>query len=621
MSITKLNRRYDTALAIIKHAIKENVSLHEACRHYNVGVTYVRDYITRGDADANLKRNIITQNEYENIINYHNIYQTKKTLKNEPEKNKLNDNRRYDKALSIIKYAIKRNISLHDSCSHHSVNCSYISDYMIRGDVEANLKANKITQDEYDNITTAYEIYKSKKSLKNNTNTTSDQTLDEKYDKRSSYDVIRDEDTNKIVKYSFRILVRDEDDYVGELTREQMETIYANYPYVTQKSVSDFFPYLTFVQFKKIIRCFNITKDRLFPQHILEEKNEQEIALLALKNKEKASYKKFIELKPVEVEKQLRDTQLELHKLKTERDFIGDLIKDYLTNYNTKTNISDLKQLRKENNSFSNEKALIVYLSDLHIGAMNKDTQYSTEYNSDVYYERLGKLLDEVITEIEETNPEKIIVIGLGDMLDGYNQQTTRGGHPLPQNMSNKEQFTTYMDSMIYFFDVLVDNFKNDIEFIHVGQSNHGGDFEYGANKALEYILKLKSNGQVNVRIFEKNIEHFTYGEHTIILTHGKDTATMSRNMPMHVNPNAEKLINDYIYFNKIKSDSILFIKGDLHNHNSETLKNFKYINIPSIYGGSGYTDANFGYTKPATIIHILNKNKTRLNEIYVELG
>jgi len=36
---------------------------------------------------------------------------------------------------------------------------------------------------------------------------------------------------------------------------------------------------------------------------------------------------------------------------------------------------------------------------------------------------------------------EGSILGGLGDLMDGYNGHTTRGGHELPQNMTNEEAF------------------------------------------------------------------------------------------------------------------------------------------------------------------------------------
>ena len=84
-----------------------------------------------------------------------------------------------------------------------------------------------------------------------------------------------------------------------------MEEIYAKYPYVTQNTISRDFPYITFPDFKKILRCFNITKDKLFPLHIIETRSEDELAAFALKAKESAGYKKMIEQKSQYFEKDI----------------------------------------------------------------------------------------------------------------------------------------------------------------------------------------------------------------------------------------------------------------------------------------------------------------------------
>ena len=46
----------------------------------------------------------------------------------------------------------------------------------------------------------------------------------------------------------------------------------------------------------------------------------------------------------------------------------------------------------------------------------------------------------------------------MGDNLDGFNAQTTRGGHALPQNMTDEESFDTYVNVHKIFFDSLVEN-------------------------------------------------------------------------------------------------------------------------------------------------------------------
>jgi hypothetical protein len=610
----QISRRYDTAINIINFAIENKCSIKAASEHYGFDGSFITNYLNRGDINANLTKGTITQNEYNHIFNLFSTYNSTKSKHNTID------------ITSTVNNLISK-LDAHISLNEPSNDDTNLD--LIYNDILTKTKKG-LTNFEVKDLsilTGLYNTYKDKfgninPKLNNNFKRAfkeeSDQTLEEKYDKRSYNNVIRDED-GKIVKYTFKILVRDEPDFVGELTREQMETIYSNYPYITQKSCSQYFPYLTFPQFKKIVRCFNITKDMLFPQHILEEKTDEEAAKLALKHKELSAYKKFQELKPVFLEKELHDTKQELFKLKKQREGFDILLKDYISEY-----VEQLTPIIKNTNRISNsefsDKALVIYLSDMHIGAENKEVQYSSEYNKDVYLDRLSNILVNVEEELDTHEFEKIYIVGLGDQIDGFNAETTRGGHALPQNLTNKEQFNIYLNSMIGFVDKLTDMFDGTIEFIHVLESNHGGDFEYGANKALEHILPLKFPTQAKARVLGKNIDHFEYGVHTLICTHGKDNKTMSRNLPMYLNPNTTTNINEYIDFNKIKSDSILFVKGDLHNHTSETSKRFKYINVPSIYGGSGYTDANFGRTRPATLLHILHKNKTKINEIYVDL-
>jgi hypothetical protein len=424
-----------------------------------------------------------------------------------------------------------------------------------------------------------------------------------------------DRDTsNKITKYNYHILIRDEDPFIGHLTTDQMEQIFANYPYVTRNTVSSYFPYLTFQQFKRLLRVFNITKDRLFPKHILENKSEDEIAEFALKAKEHSALKKYVEQKPLFVEKVLRDTQSELMELKDKRAWYNGIVKEVFEN------INDINKFSVTYSNNASEKALIIFLSD-HIGASNNNAQFSKPYNKEVYYSRLKQILSEV-RELKQDNKkfDKIIVMNLGDALDGWKAETTRGGHKLPQNMNDREQFKTYVESMVMFFQELHGfDLANNIEFVSVAESNHGGDAEYNANYALKYIFDFKFP-DLKFKMFEKFVEHITYGEHTYIINHGKDNDKMIRNLPLHLDFKTELFFDNYIKHNKITSKYISVVKGDLHQYASEVGKKLKYTNIPSIYGGSTWTDANFGYTCPAFVYQVVSKYTNKITETYIEL-
>lgn len=55
---------------------------------------------------------------------------------------------------------------------------------------------------------------------------------------------------------------------------------------------------------------------------------------------------------------------------------------------------------------------------------------------------RMNKIYQEIAyVKFEFGHINTLIFIDLGDNLDGYNAQTTRGNHPLPQNMTDEESF------------------------------------------------------------------------------------------------------------------------------------------------------------------------------------
>jgi hypothetical protein len=530
--------------------------------------------------------------------------------------------------IDILKLAISNEITLSLAALELNFNRSYVTDVKRR--IDGYLDKGTINKDLYDEFFYWVDIFngdgENGKLLKienigdtdlitiSPKNDKHDKDLTDEFNDRSYYDIVRD-DNEKIVKYRYVIYVRDCEPLTGELTREQMETIYSHYPYVTQNTCSSYFPTITFINFKKILRVFNITKDKLFPQHILEEKSAQEVADLTLKYKEHAAYKKLVEQKPLHIEKTLRDVQKELFELKEDRKWVKQSIEEVL---------KDINEIIPVNLNYSvvdSENALFIYLSDHHVGASNNGTQYDNTYSKEVYLNRLKQILNEVLKQKHLYKRfDKVYVVSLGDCLDGFSGETTRGGHHLPQNMNNREQFKVYVDSMIMFFEELHKmDLTNNLEFISVAESNHGGDFEYSANLMIKYLFELKFP-DVNVNLFDKNIEHIQYGDSTFIYTHGKDNDKMTRNMPLHIDPKLETFFTNYCKMNKIKTKYINVVKGDLHQYSTEIGKNFRYTNVPSIFGASGWIMANFGYTQPAFVFQVVNKNIPKLIEGYIEL-
>ena len=439
----------------------------------------------------------------------------------------------------------------------------------------------------------AYNNCKKKKSKKENIET----------DDRAITDVIRDEE-GLIQYYTFEIFRKDNPTFYGKLDRREMETIYRLYSIyganLTQKIVSREFPQYTFVEFKRILRAFNIYKaNSEFAPHIIEERSEEELINLHNQNKENNVLRR--------VEKdQLSEANKLINKLAQENQRLSkvDSLFEHLLTYDSKFKNERIDLELPDNLS----ETLIIWLSDLHIGAYNEKYGFYQLPNYD--RKEIKRRLNTIISTFAGSNYENIVIADLGDSIDQYNKETTRGGHLLPNNMTDKEMSHLYLDCMEYFFKNIKDlvNATNYVYF-SVGESNHSGNFGWALNLALSY--KLQQSGW-KTYVSDYPIDDFTINNMKFICTHGKDNQNQAKQFPLTLNPQTELYFANYIAEKKLNqnNEKIYVIKGDLHQYAYTSGKQFDYVSVGSMYATSNYIAANWGNT-PWSInySHIIGNN------------
>ena len=269
--------------------------------------------------------------------------------------------------------------------------------------------------------------------------------------------------------------------------------------------------------------------------------------------------------------------------------------------------------------TISNQKALFVYLSDRHIAAyVGGVAMYANPYDKTIYKKRLAEVLHEIHYQKSIFGKfEDVFIIDLGDKMDGLDGYTTRGGHKLPQNMNNREAFEVAVEAEKEFIDsVIASDVANNYHVYQNANSNHGGDFDYMVNRALEIYVNTKYP-QVSTKIFQRFIEHMQYGDHCFMFTHGKDDADMKHGLPLHLNDKVENYLRKYLMYNKIDPDTcyVSLVKGDLHMSASQGAYGFRYRNVLSLFGGSKWIGTNFGPNRPGCSYEIVEKYTERILE------
>jgi hypothetical protein len=212
-----------------------------------------------------------------------------------------------------------------------------------------------------------------------------------------------------------------------------------------------------------------------------------------------------------------------------------------------------------------------------------------------------------------------LYLLDLGDYLDGFNGQTTRGGHSLPQNMSNQKAF----DVGFTFKAMLITHLAPFYDTIHVRNicnDNHSGDFSYFVN---QFFKKYIERDLKNVKVTNQTrfIDHEVIGNKCFVTTHGKDTHNLKFGFKPKIDPGQINRILGYLNTNQLlnKGYEIIFEKGDSHLYlfDSSSSDVFKYYNYPAFSPSSNWVAMNFQLGKSGFIHFNYGIDQKSINEYF----
>lgn len=331
---------------------------------------------------------------------------------------------------------------------------------------------------------------------------------------------VRDNE-GKIKFYKYQIFRRNKAPLCGKLTREEMNTIHRLYSYygdaLTQRVISRHFVDLSLIDFKRILRAFNITRASApFAPHMIEECTENELRDIQLREKENSFLRKAEEDQIKNNEKLLKKYAQENIDLKNQLANLAGF------QVSLPDNIEPV--ILPEYNPVG--QSINLYLSDLHLGAsVTTGTLYqeNVEYGFDEAKRRLTKVL-ETLSDFDCFDNFNLVL--LGDNIDccGFTGKTARLDHIMPENMDAREQGNKFIELMMWFIDTLASADRELISKLRVFSvpcGNHGGTFEYMCNKALLAYVNAKYPN-VETTMWEEFFGVFKQGEHTFVCCHGK---------------------------------------------------------------------------------------------------
>jgi len=251
--------------------------------------------------------------------------------------------------------------------------------------------------------------------------------------------------------------------------------------------------------------------------------------------------------------------------------------------------------------------------TDVHVGmdASRKElAMYSTDWSESKLIERVLEMTNYVI---KNKQSDVIYVDELGDYMDGWDGETTRKGHKLPQNMTNQEAFDTGVRAKVMLADILSREYKY-VVFNNICEDNHSGDFGYVVNSAFKSIVDHKYDN-VEVNNMKKFINWYSVGDHCFVLTHGKDSRNLKFGFRPQLDPKQIEKIDQFLKHNEIYKQSkyIEFSKGDSHQclFDMCSSDDFHYFNYPAFSPSSEWIQTNFKKGRSGFVLQHIDVNSS----------
>ena len=250
-----------------------------------------------------------------------------------------------------------------------------------------------------------------------------------------------------------------------------------------------------------------------------------------------------------------------------------------------------------------------LWFSDVHIGMEcnpDKSNNFPHRWDDDVVRESFAMMAAE---RIHRKRSESLVVCQLGDLLDGFNKKTTRGGHELPQNMTNRDSFILALEMLKFLMGTLAEHYDS-ITFHNVCNDNHAGDFGFFACESFRVWAESK-HPQFKVFNHITPLAHFEEQGHVFIIGHGKDKEHQKRGLPTAPQDAHINLVDRYLKNKKLyKYKHRHFCKGDSHQaiFNMSKSPDFTWNNYPTLAPPSSYIQANFVGSKRGFVLEEIEK-------------
>lgn len=355
---------------------------------------------------------------------------------------------------------------------------------------------------------------------------------------------------------------------------------------LTLRAVSREFHNLTFRDFKRILRAFNITKASVpVAPHILKEKNPDEITQIIIRNKENIVLKKLDNERGKLFEKYLLDAQRKIVKYQQTEEWIADIVDKHLARSKDEPQKRFDFVNKKNTTNKTDENPTICVFGDIHYGKRYDSPILGRAYNKEIAHERVMQIAQTIIEDYKSRNPKEIIMVCVGDLVESIMEDGMHPGHTMEMDLFQEDQVFYAVDSIKTMIRMILENTNCPIQF-HAIQGNHDRigidrkeDKNRTAGKVVCKIIEREISKESNKIIFnipKNNLLRIVSGKLMLFIQHGD--SGLSKKKP-----------TDLVNLQGEPGCYSVLLQGHWHSLKSEEGNNYLAMKVPSVASTDKY--------------------------------
>jgi len=340
---------------------------------------------------------------------------------------------------------------------------------------------------------------------------------------------------------------------------------------------------------KIVMRTFDINHDSIpFLDEDIEDMTSDEMIKKSVANKKESFYKNFVNIKNKELEKEVA--------IYREKNYLYDKLFDKISNIEFKPIIfHDFK-----NPVVKTDSTVIISLADVHSGTFTDN--YYNKYSTPIMRERFKEFTVQALEEIKKVKPNRIIVLNLGDSVEGIIGESGRIATDCDSDTAT-ENVTEEIGNLL----LAVSKYAK-VDFYQT-MGNHGRKLrdkrasipQENVENTINWGLKLLLKSNSNIKIHKNGgVVEFAVYDKNIAIHHGDNVR------------NDQKMTS-----NRGKKYRMVF-KGHNHKFDIDTINELESITVGCMMGSNDWSSDKELFCKPMQLITVVEKDWGKVKHIPV---